>query len=89
LEGWAIEVAKVQKNTWILILLLVVGSIFGTLLGNLLRDLVPFLYYTQTIGFNPTTIDLAALTVTLGLTVKLNIATFIGFFIALFIYTRL
>ncbi len=81
--------ARVPKNTWILIILLVVGSMFGTLLGNLLQNLFPFLRYSQTIGLNPTTIDLAALTVTLGLTLNLNIATVIGFFIALFIYTRL
>ncbi len=81
--------AKVPKNTWILIILLVIGSMFGTLLGNLLKDLFPFLHYSQTIGLNPATIDLAAITVTLGLTLKLNIATVIGFFIALFIYTRL
>ena len=81
--------ARVPKSTWILIILLVAGSMFGTLLGNLLQNLFPFLQYSQTIGLNPTTIDLAALTVTLGLTVKLNIATVIGFFIALFIYSRL
>ncbi|NLX90437.1 MAG: DUF4321 domain-containing protein [Firmicutes bacterium] len=81
--------AKVPRNTWILILLLVVGSMFGTLLGNLLKDIFPFLYYSQTIGLNPATIDLGALTVTLGLNLKVNIATIIGFFIALFIYIRL
>ncbi len=81
--------AKVPKNTWILIILLIIGSMLGTLLGNLLKDLFPFLYYSQTIGLNPTTIDLAALTVTLGLTLKFNIATAIGFFLALFIYIRL
>lgn len=81
--------AKVPRNTWILIILLVIGSMFGTLLGNLLKDIFPFLYYSQTIGLNPTTVDLAALTITLGLNLKLNIATVIGFFIALFIYTRL
>lgn len=81
--------AKVPKNAWILIILLVIGSMFGILLGNLLKDLFPFLHYSQVIGLNPATIDLAALTITLGLTLKLNIATVIGFFIALFIYTRL
>jgi len=81
--------AKVPKNTLILIVLLIVGSLLGSLLGILVKDIFPFLYSSQTIGFSPTTIDLAAITVTLGLIIKINIATVIGFFIALFIYTRL
>ena len=81
--------AKLPKDKWMLLLLLVVGSLFGTFIGELLRDSLPFLYYGQSIGLNPTTIDLAVITLTLGLTLKLNLATIIGFFIAIFIYSRL
>ena len=68
---------------------LIAGSLLGSLLGVLLKDIFPFLYSSQIIGFSPTTIDLAAITITLGLIIRINIATVIGFFIALFIYTRL
>ncbi len=78
-----------SKSTSMLIVLLVIGSIFGSLLGNWLKDILPFLSYGQTIGLNPTTLDLAALNITFGFTLQLNVATIIGFFIALFIYTRL
>ena len=79
--------AKGAKGTATLLILLIFGCIFGSLLGEVLR--VPFLTYGRTIGLSPTTIDLAALTVTLGILVKVNVATIFGFFIALFIYTRL
>lgn len=81
--------AKVPKSVGILILLLVIGSVFGTFIGELLKDYLPFLDFSQSIGLKPATLDLAAIIVTLGITLKLNIATIIGFFIALFIYSRL
>lgn len=81
--------AKTPRSTGLLVLLLVIGSIFGTLLGQFLKEYLPILGLGQTIGLDPTTIDLAAITLTLGLTLQMNIATIIGFFIALFIYARL
>ena len=81
--------AKLPKDKWMLLLLLVIGSLFGTLVGELLKDFLPFLYYGETVGLSPTNIDLSVITITLGMTLKLNIATIIGFFIALFIYSRL
>ena len=80
---------KVTKGTGILLILLIFGSIFGSLLGEILSEFLPFLNYGRTIGLNPTTIDLASITLTLGLILKLNIATIFGFFMAFFIYTRL
>ncbi len=79
---------KASKNTGMLILLLVIGSIFGSLIGNALEEYVPFLSYGQAVGLSPTTLDLAALNITFGFSLQLNIASIIGFFIALFIYTR-
>ncbi len=81
--------AKLPKDKWMLIILLVIGSLFGTLIGELLKDTLPFLYFGEVIGLSPTNIDLAVITITIGMTLKLNIATIIGFFIALFIYSRL
>jgi hypothetical protein len=84
-----IQLSKVSKGTGILLILLIFGSIFGSLLGEILSGSFPWLTYGRTVGLSPTTIDLAALTVTFGLILKLNIATIIGFFLAFFIYTRL
>lgn len=81
--------ARVPKSIGILIILLIIGSVFGTFIGEILKDYLPFLNYSQSIGLNPTTLDLSAVIVTLGITLNLNIATIIGFFIALFIYSKL
>ncbi|MGI6097204.1 MAG: DUF4321 domain-containing protein [Dethiobacteria bacterium] len=81
--------AKTTKSTGMLLLLLLIGSIFGTLIGEALNDYFPFLRFSQSIGVEPTTIDLAVISLTLGATLRLNIATIIGFFITLFIYFRL
>ncbi len=81
--------AKVPRSMGILILLLIIGSVFGTFIGEMLKDFLPFLSYSQSVGLSPTTLDLAAIVVTFGATLKLNIATIIGFFIALFLYSRL
>ncbi|MCW3490937.1 DUF4321 domain-containing protein [Dethiobacter alkaliphilus] len=80
---------KVTKSTGILLILLIIGSIFGSLLGEIFSGSLPFLSYSRTIGLSPTTIDLAPLTLTLGIMLRLNIATILGFFLAFFIYTRL
>jgi hypothetical protein len=80
---------KVTKGSGILLLLLIVGSIFGSLLGEILKGSLPWLSYGQTVGLSPTTIDLASLTITFGMVLKLNVASILGFFLAFFIYTRL
>jgi len=80
---------KTYRGTSILILLLLIGSIFGSLLGEILGDYLPFLAYGGTFGLKPTTIDLATVSMTLGLIFKLNIGAILGFFLTLFIYNRL
>ena len=79
-----------SKNPWILIILLIIGGLFGTLLGQALGDLLPILKTTfPPIGFEPTTINLAVISITVGLLIKVNLASIFGFLIALFIYFRL
>lgn len=80
---------RAPKNLWVLIIFLVIGSIFGVLIGQSLEKYIPILNYGQSIGLEPTTIDLAAVTLTFGFILKLNVASIIGFFIALFFYSRL
>jgi len=83
------SLAKLTKGTGLLVLLLVIGGIFGTLIGYYFGDTVSFLGFGSSIGVNPTTIDLLVIKLTLGFILEINIATIIGFFIALFIYYRL
>ncbi|MFZ7102310.1 MAG: DUF4321 domain-containing protein [Peptococcaceae bacterium] len=78
------------KSPWILVILLVIGGLIGTLLGQTLGQYLPILNTGfQPIGLQPTTINLVVLTVTFGLILKINVASIIGFLLAMFIYFRL
>lgn len=78
------------KSPWILVILLVLGGIIGSFLGSLLGDQLPILNEKfLPIGLDTTTIDLIVVSITFGVIVKLNMASLIGFIIALIIYFRI
>lgn len=78
------------RNPWFLVILLVIGGMIGSLLGTAFRDLLPILDYGfPAIGLAPTSINLLVITITFGLILKLNLASVVGFIIALFVYFRL
>ncbi|NLC11381.1 MAG: DUF4321 domain-containing protein [Firmicutes bacterium] len=81
--------ARAPKNWGLLIFLVVIGSIFGSFLGQAFQGYLPVLNYGESIGLSPTNINLSVLTITFGVTLKLNIASILGFFAALFVYARL
>lgn len=78
------------KNPWILVMLLIVGGLIGSLLGTAFGGTLPILNESlQTIGLEPTTIDLMVIKVTFGILFKLNVASIVGFLLAIFVYFRL
>lgn len=78
------------KSPWLLLILLVVGGLIGSLLGTAFGNVLPVLNQSfQPIGLAPTTINLMVLTVTFGVMLKLNVASIVGFLVALFVYFRL
>jgi len=78
------------KNPWILVILLVIGGLIGSLLGQTLGQYLPLLKTSfQPMGLEPTTINLVVLNITFGLIIKINVASIIGFLLALFIYFRI
>ncbi|NLT95614.1 MAG: DUF4321 domain-containing protein [Clostridia bacterium] len=78
------------KSPWILVILLIIGGLMGSLLGQTMGQYLPILQTGfQPLGLEPTTINLAVITLTFGLIIKINVASIIGFLLALFIYFRL
>lgn len=78
------------KSLWLLLILLVVGGLIGSLLGTAFGSYLPILNHSfQTIGLAPTTINLMVITITFGVVLKLNVASIVGFLVALFIYFRM
>ncbi len=78
------------KSPWLLLVLLVIGGLIGGLLGAAFGNMLPILNQGfDPIGLNPTTINLKVITITFGLIFKLNVASIIGFILALFVYFRI
>ncbi len=78
-----------SKSPWLLLILLIIGGLIGSLLGVTLGNVLPVLNQGfQLIGLEPTTIDLLVIKVTFGLLLKFNVASIIGFLLALFVFFR-
>lgn len=85
-----------RKSPWILFACVLLGGLFGGLLGEILLAVAPAgviqNVFAQAIhpGLNPpVTIDLRLLTFTIGFTLKMNLMTFIGIILGVFIYKQI
>ena len=76
------------KSTWVLIMLVLIGAVLGSFIGNLAANSTfSWLNYGKTFGLtSPVVLDMAVLTLTFGLTIHFSIATILGIIIASFIY---
>jgi hypothetical protein len=74
-----------NKNTWVLLLLILTGIVIGGFIGDLTN--IGWLNYGRTFGLtSPLVLDLGVLVLTFGLTIKITIASIIGLLIAILIY---
>jgi hypothetical protein len=79
------------KSPWILIILLVIGGIFGSIVGQALGSIpaLALLSKGREIGLPVTTLDLEVLAISFGFTFKVNLISLLGFALAFFVYRRL
>ncbi len=73
------------------ILFVLAGLVIGGLIGNLTANIngLSWLSYGEEFGLrDPVILDLNVLTLTLGLTIKINIASIIGVIISLIVYRK-
>ena len=85
------KMAVKDKGRIISILFVLAGLVIGGLLGNLASNVswLSWLSYGEEFGLmEPLILDLNVLTLTLGLTIKINIASIIGVIIALIVYRK-
>lgn len=80
-----------DRGKFISILFILAGLVIGGLIGNLTSNIngLSWLSYGEEFGLrDPVVLDLNVLTLTLGLTIKINIASIIGVIIALVAYRK-
>lgn len=77
------------KNSWSIVFVMLVGLIIGTVIGSYCSRIhtLSWLNYGQVFGLtSPLVLDLGVFVLTLGLTIKINIASIIGIIIAFLFY---
>ena len=78
-----------RKNFWILLIMLLAGIVLGGFMGQLANGIswLSWLNFGQSFGLDsPLVINFGILVITLGLTIKITMASIIGIAIALTIY---
>ena len=78
-----------RKNFWILLIMLLAGIVLGGFMGQLANGIswLSWLNFGQSFGLDsPLVINFGILYITLGLTIKITMASIIGIAIALIIY---
>ena len=78
-----------RKNFWILLIMLLAGIVLGGFMGQLANGIswLSWLNFGQSFGLDsPLVINFGILVITLGLTIKITMASIIGISIALIIY---
>lgn len=82
----------VNKNYWILLMLMLSGIVLGGFIGNMLGGIPGFgwLNFGQSFGLDsPLILNLGILVITFGLSIKITMASIIGVALALLIYRYL
>lgn len=81
-----------DKGKIVTILFILAGLVIGGLIGDLVAnvDWLKWLAYGQEFGLRePIVLDLNVMIITLGLMIKINIASIIGVIIALLVYKKI
>jgi hypothetical protein len=89
-------VAKKLDSVVVLLVIVILGALIGSVIGEVIGTLAPGGYLEKVFsrGVNPgiappAVLDLKVITLTLGLTVKINLASLLGIVLALLIYRKL
>lgn len=83
---------KARTEPWMLVLMILVGAIIGSLLWSLITPYLPEVFAKSiTVGTTgaPVSVDLGVLSLTLGLTLRVNIGSMLGMITAFIIYRKM
>ena len=83
-----------RKSPWVLLLFILLGGLLGWTLGKTLQVIAPQgtiqNVFSTAInpGFGPLTLDLVILKLTLGFAINMNLLTFLGILLGLYLYKQ-
>ncbi len=83
-----------RKSPWILLLFVLLGGLLGWTLGKTLQVIAPQgtiqnIFSTAIHpGFGPLTVDLVIIKLTLGFAINMNLLTFLGILLGLYLYKQ-
>lgn len=80
---------KSYGSGWILALLILIGGLTGSAVGDALAQVLPWLKSTSLIGLKPSTLDLRFLNITFGFTFALGPLTALGMILGYVVYRRI
>jgi len=90
------RVATAQRGVGLIVLILLVGGVIGSFLGELAGSLLPEGWFRSlltsgpTVGLkSPATLDLQFFSVSLGLAIKVNLVAVLGLILAAVVLRRL
>jgi hypothetical protein len=88
--------AKKMDSVVVLLVILILGALIGSVIGEVIGALAPGGYVEAIFSKGispgitpPAVLDLKVLTLTLGVTMKINLASLIGTVLALIVYRKL
>jgi hypothetical protein len=87
--------ALLNKTPWMLIFFVLLGGLFGGLLGEVLRAISPegplqeFFAKSYGIGIDPPlTLDLRLITFTIGFTIRISLFNLLGILLGIYVYKQ-
>lgn len=83
---------RVREPWWVLVIIVVAGAMLGSVFADAVGQFTYLAPLGHSVAFGvdpPVTLDLHVLTLTLGFTVRLNLATVLGIITAIYLFRML
>ena len=83
---------KTREPWWVLVIIVIAGAMLGSVFANAVGQFTYLAPLGHSVAFGvdpPITLDLHVFTITLGFTVRLNLATIAGIIVAIYLFRAL
>ncbi|MCL6478528.1 MAG: DUF4321 domain-containing protein [Peptococcaceae bacterium] len=80
---------KSQRSFWILLVLVLIGGLAGSAAADAIPAYIPYVKSTAKIGFDPFTLNLDFMSLTVGFKMGLGPLTALGMIIGYWVYRRI